>query len=361
MFSLWGFWFRRDTVPRSPRRFSPPLGLEPLEDRLAPTNGMAFSILLVGEARTTGQPLSAMLTRQAPVASRFDLLREEARRAEGVHHPLLAALAIHAGGLSLGNGLLFSSLNDPPASPLAPVVPLGTPLTSMALTPAADKPPSPPMPFSASAFAVSSQGTVANLPKLPAPDAALGFPNFNPSAPKPAKKDRPSNFALSPFDPSGLDIVPVPEPRGLEEKLADLLGDPSPSPQDASRNGALGAANDRDQAAIRDAVQQMLQEGGTFSLAQPQQAETLAPFSAAESSPPNTATDDIFSAGTPLDPSSDDAAEGTGVVSVACSVLAFLAGGADFAGRVLRRSPKKDKRRPLVKSCGKITRSEPAA
>jgi len=203
------------------------------------------------------------------------------------------------------------------------------------------KSPSPPTPLSASASAGASQGSVAYLPKRPATGDALGFPTFNPSLRKPAGKDRSLNFALSPFDPSGLDIVPMPVPRSLEEKLADLLGDPQPAPRDASTDGALGAANDRDQAAFRDAVLQMLQEGSTFSPTGPQRAEDLAPFSAAESKPPNTATDDIFSAGTPLDPTSDDAAEDTGVSPATRSVLAFLAAGAGLVGQwTAQREPR---------------------
>ncbi|HEY7310977.1 MAG TPA: hypothetical protein VH643_16555 [Gemmataceae bacterium] len=341
MFSLRGSWFSRDTVPRAPRRLLPPPSVEPLEDRLAPSAGLLFWLMPKVEERSSDHP---WIAREAPLRSEarnWDSIREDVRRDDDANHPFLATLAARADGLNLGGGRLLSALIDLNAVPAAPVVPLGTVLASTSQMPPVEKSPSLPMPISASASAAASQGSVAYLPKRPATGDALGFPTFNPSVRKPAGKDRPLNFALSPFDPSGLDIVPMPVPRGLEEKLADLLGDPQLAPRDTSTDDVLGAANDRDQAAFRDAVRQMLQEGSTFSRTGPQRADNLAPLTAAESSPPNTATDDIFSAGTPLDPTSDDAAEETGVSPATRSVLAFLAAGAGLVGQwTAQREPR---------------------
>lgn len=340
MFSLRGSWFSPDTVPRAPRRFLPPPSVEPLEDRLAPSAGLLFWFMPKLEERSSDHSWTAREALQHREARNWDSIHEDVRRADA-NHPFLATLAARADGLNIGGGRLLSALIDLNAAPAAPVVPLGTVLASTSLMPPVDKSPSPPMPLSASASAAASQGSVAYLPKRAASGDALGFPAFNPSVRKPAGKDRPSNFALSPFDPSGLDIVPMPVPRGLEEKLADLLGDPQPAPRDTSTDGALGAANDRDQTAFRDAVLQMLQEGSAFSRTGPQRAEDLAPFTAAESSPPNTATDDIFSAGTPLDPTSDDASEETDVSPATRSVLAFLAAGAGLVGQwTAQREPR---------------------
>lgn len=333
MFLLRGSWFWRGIVAHAPRRSPPPLGVEPLEDRLAPTAGLFFSFLLNVAGRTGDHPLSTAGSHLPLAASKWDSIRSDARRGDGANHPFLTALAMRADGLSPDNGLVRSIPSTPIVDPPSPVVSLRAGFVSMSLMPAPVKPASPPMNLSLSASAVASQGALVYVPKRLPSGEALGFPAFNPMTRKPAGKDRPLNFALSPFTPSGLDIVPVPVPRGLEEKLADLFGDPPSVPPDGSTAGALSAGDDRDYAAIRDAVRQLLQESGPFAPMGPQQAEDRLPLSAAEGNAPNAATDAIFSAGTPLDPTPDEDAEGPAAPSATRAVLALLAAGVSFAGQ----------------------------
>ncbi len=91
MFLLRDLWFSRGTVPRAPRRTPPPLGVEPLEDRLAPSVGLFFSFLLSVEGRSSGHPLSATEVPLHPAASKWDSIRADARRGDDASHPFGAS------------------------------------------------------------------------------------------------------------------------------------------------------------------------------------------------------------------------------------------------------------------------------
>jgi hypothetical protein len=167
------------------------------------------------------------------------------------NHPILAALA------ASGGGLLRLELNDPlappPAVPLAP----GFVATTMILVHSESSNPSSGV--SASSLALSSPGDFAGLPtRLPLLAESLGFSPFNSLSLMTPSKDRSIVFELSPYSPAGPDIVPIPVPRGMDDWFAELFGNPSQGPgPDASLGGAPGASNDSD-AAVRDAVLQML-------------------------------------------------------------------------------------------------------
>jgi hypothetical protein len=104
-------------------------------------------------------------------------------------------------------------------------------------------------------------------------------------------------FELSPFTPFGLDIVPVPVPRGLEESLADLFGNPAHSPT-PSADGLLAPSNDQD--AARMAVQELLRENAALA------PHTPLPVISARPAPQREGT---ILAGTPLDPAEDGEGE----------------------------------------------------
>jgi hypothetical protein len=86
-------------------------------------------------------------------------------------------------------------------------------------------------------------------------------------------KDRSIVFELSPYAPAGLDIVPVPVPRGMDDWFADLFGN---SPKGPEPGDMLGASDDSS-GALRDAVLQMLHGGGA-----PQSIGTLSPMAQGE-------------------------------------------------------------------------------
>jgi hypothetical protein len=242
------------------RRFAAPR-LEVLEDRLAPAGGLFEAAALlkppsgpevdlqaVERAMTGAHLLSTAVSSRLSVARQEGFPRLTAFRANPGRHPLLAALlnARHDGGV-LGDTLpRFSFSGSPPLG----VGPASSSALTMIVAPQ-NLNPDPLLHYHPAAAPVRSD--LAGPPNpLPPPGDGMGFSPFVPSLLMSPRNDRPMKFELSPYAPSGLDIVPVPVPSGL----ADLLGDP---PRDTVPDNLFSEGRASDDA-VRDAVAQMLRE-----------------------------------------------------------------------------------------------------
>ena len=247
------------------RRFAPPR-LELLEDRLAPAGGLFEATILLPPLREPGtyvQTIERGMTGTHPfisaVSARISVAKQEgfprlaAFRANLGRHPLLVALlnARHDGGV-LGDALPRSSFSgsSPPTVGPASSSALTMILAPASLTPVANS-------SSHSVAVASARSDLAGPPNPPPlPGDGMGFSPFAPPLLMSPRKDRPMAFELSPYAPSGLDIVPVPVPSGLADRFADLLGD---SPRDSVPDNLVGEGRASDDA-VRDAVAQMLRE-----------------------------------------------------------------------------------------------------
>lgn len=256
------------------------LQVEPLEDRLAPAGLAALpehrsaappALLIaanVFHSENLGQNPRSLDTSQRDLpflillSNRHPFSRLKAVRDDPHVHLELSALAAYLLGqrmalvpssLEAGNlGLEFASpaqgqnasttmmLPFPSASPSAT---FSRPVPW--LTPAGSPPPmSPPAP-------------------LPS-----DFPRFSaekPPSAKDANEEGALRFELSPFTPSGLGIVPVPVPRGLEERFADLFGGAGLPPAGTTES-LLAANGDRGEDAVRAAVEYILHDQHTISI-----------------------------------------------------------------------------------------------
>jgi hypothetical protein len=125
-------------------------------------------------------------------------------------------------------------------------------------------------------------------------------------------------FELSPFTPFGLDIVPVPVPRGLEDGLADLFGNPASSPA-PSADGLL--APSINQEAARIAVQELLHEHAPVL-----GPHTPLPVISARPTPAPQREGTIL-AGTPLDPAEDGEGEESIRPASPRAIVSLLAAG----------------------------------
>jgi hypothetical protein len=254
--------------------------------------------------------------------------RLAAFRANPGRHPLLAALLNirHDIGV-LGDALPRFSLSDrsPPG-----VGPASSSALTMILAPQ-NLNPDPLLHYHPAAGAPAPSDLAGPPNPLPPPGDGMGFSPFVPSLLMSPGKDRPMRFELSPYAPSGLDIVPVPVPSGLADRLTDPLGDP---PRDPVPDNLLGEGRASDDA-IRDAVAQMLRE----SWAPPSLLDAL----------PSRPARDVVPSPAPLPPSlsyapSTDADEAVEVVHEASdeeapaaplprrSMLAAVVAGLGFAG-----------------------------
>lgn len=342
MFSL---FFPR-VVPRSPHR-KPPLLVEALEDRLAPASGFflpsaGFSALEFGLvahlalSKADAQPMrehggrGGVFEASFPARSGLESYRGETLRGERGDHPFLATLAARLAVRSSDTDLPQPTENAPAGDSAAPFLPLGIGPVSLSPIPALAKPNNAVVHLSASA-SVAAQNALAYLPKRPSTGNTLGFPTFTPPARKPTPQDRPLKLALSPFGASGPDIVPVPEPHGMEERLAELFGDAPP--RRVGPDSPLEANDEKEPAAAREAVLQLLHEEGTLPRMMP---FSLPPAAAEDRDSPNAATDAIF-AGTPFDPMP----EGETVEPSLRSVVVLLAVTAGFGQRNRKRERSK--------------------
>ncbi len=243
------------------RRFAPPR-LEALEDRLVLAGGLFEAAILlkpprgpetylqaIERAMTGDHPLSTAVSPRLSVARQEGFPRLAAFRVNSGRHPILATLlnARHDSGV-LGDALprfAFSGTSPPGVGPAS-----NSALT-MIVTP--QNPGPDPLLHYHPAATIPARSDLVGPPNPPPPPSdGLGFSPFVPPSLMSPGKDRPMTFELSPYAPSGLDIVPVPVPSGL----ADLLGDPPRDPMPDNLFGEGGASDD----AVRDAVAQMLRE-----------------------------------------------------------------------------------------------------
>jgi hypothetical protein len=180
------------------------------------------------------------------------------------NHPIRAALAASGAGsrlAGLGDGLLRSELSGLITTSLA--VPLSQGFASATMILVHNESSNPTSDFSASSLTPSSPDDFAGLPtRLPFLAETLGFSPFNSLALMTPARDRSIVFELSPYSPAGLDIVPIPVPRGMDDWFAELFGNPPKGLEPgASPGNVLGASNDSADA-LREAVFQMLHANG---------------------------------------------------------------------------------------------------
>jgi hypothetical protein len=169
------------------------------------------------------------------------------------NHPILASLLSSGDGSrlsGLGDGLLRTEWNNLIATPPVPLA-QGFLTTTMILVHNESANPAGSPTLSAGDF--SSPPT-----RLPTLAETLSTSPFNFHSPMTPGKDRSIVFELSPYAPAAPDIVPIPVPHGMDDWFAELFATPSQGP---APGDALGASNDSSDA-VRDAVLQMLHEGG---------------------------------------------------------------------------------------------------
>jgi hypothetical protein len=291
-----------------------------LEDRLAPAGLAALDF--------PGQLLAAwaithpnLELRNGAVLRDLDQgLRDPDARADFAgNHPLLAALAdnLHKQEVVPASPQLAPNtpLLNPPSPPATQVQ---TALLSMMLPPA-EKLAAP----SASLLVVtpphvSPPPPLGSLSIPPLPPDLPSFTLPQPSTLRPANKAGALAFELSPFTPLGPDIVPVPVPRGLEDGLANLFGNPAPSPAPTAE-GLLVPSDSQD--AARIAVQQLLRDNAAA-------LGPHAPLPVISSRPmPAPPREGTILAGTPLDPTDDAETEKNIPSALPRSIVSLFAAG----------------------------------
>lgn len=281
----------------------------------------------------------------------------------GNHHFLSALASAGADGPdfpNLGDGMLRSFLGGIGGNPPALAIALEQRLVAMTTTMVVQSDPvNRSSSFSAGALASASPGESAGLlNRFALPGELPGFSAFSPTVLMTSGKNHALAFELSPYSPTGPDIVPIPVPRGLEDWLAEFLGGSS---QEPGPEGHLGASNDANGTSLRDAVFQMLQEGwappaptgtvpanvfpSTAVPPLPPLPENIPPgasgASIRTSSLPNVAAKDALLAAAPPDEETD----GPVIESSAGSMLAAFAVGLGSVGWRERRRDEDASRR----------------
>jgi hypothetical protein len=302
--------------------------LELLEDRLAPSLGL-FGAVFLTNRETSLLPAKAHEI-SSPRLDRF--------RADAASHPRLALLlARRLNGLGHGDILpRFSLGGETVALPPPGVAPSQGSTATMIVGPQNQMSGSALSLRPAAGPARSDLAPLSN--PVPPPGDGPGFSPFAPSVLMSPGKDRPRTFELSPYTPSGLDIVPVPVPSGPADRLADLFGSPL---RDTAPDNLLGEGRQSDDA-VRDAVSQMLREswpppGLLETLSSSPRSEVSVPLpspaSPEESHAPTTAAKSTAEVpALPVLSASNAEQETTAAEPPRRSMLAAIAAGLGLAG-----------------------------
>lgn len=272
--------------------------IETLEDRLAPA-GLApldffTPLFAVWESRhpNVEVPKGAVFR-----VSDQGFRVSEARIDDAGNHPLLDAVVDNLHKLVDAPATPQLAPTNAPPSPSFPSPTQGqTGLMSTMLPTVVNPIAASVLPHLGTATLTSPLPPLGSHSILPLPADLPSFTPPLPSTPRPATQAGPLAFELSPFTPFGLDIVPVPVPRGLEEGLADLFGSPASAPA-PSADGLL--APSINQEAARIAVQELLHENAPVL-----GPHTPLPVISARPAPTPQREGTIL-AGTPLDPAED--------------------------------------------------------
>jgi hypothetical protein len=226
---------------------------------LQPPRPETYRLTVEPTTATTGTfQLSTTFTPLLPMAGGENLPPLDEVHVDPGSHPILALwLASRSNGSAHGDGLFhFSPLNMSMASAPPPSgISAGQDSTSTMIVMPQNQTTDPTLHLRPPPSGPTRSDLA--VPSNPAPPVdGPGFSPFIPSVLMSPGKDRPRTFELSPYAPSGPDIVPVPVPSGPADRLADLFGGP---PRDAVPDNLLGEGRGSNDA-VRDAISQMLRE-----------------------------------------------------------------------------------------------------